>query len=119
MSNISIPQQIDEIIAKRKQRLDSLEATKRTIDDAAKSVSDFRAFQNRIKNSPESFPMFKGDYSIIERITEISTEEFSQLYADYSRELDKLTARLSRDSLNINFIGREGQGKSLIMKNIS
>ncbi|MBS4924721.1 MAG: hypothetical protein KHZ92_02040 [Ruminococcus bicirculans] len=119
MSNISIPQQIDEIIAKRKQRLDSLEATKRTIDDAAKSVSDFRAFQNRIKNSPESFPMFKGDYSIIERITEISTEEFSQLYADYSRELDRLTARLSRDSLNISFIGREGQGKSLVMKNIS
>lgn len=119
MSNISIPQQIEEIIAKRKQRLASLEATKRSIDDAAKSVSDFRAFQNKIKNSPESFPMFKGDYSIIERITEISTEDFSQLYADYSRELDRLTARLSRDSLNISFIGREGQGKSLVMKNIS
>lgn len=119
MGNISIPQQIEEIIAKRKQRLVSLEATKNSIDNAAKSVSDFRAFQGRIKNSPESFPMFKGDYSIIERITEISTEEFSQLYADYSRELDKLTARLSRDSLNISFIGREGQGKSYILQNIS
>ena len=119
MSNISIPQRIEEIITKRKQRLVSLENAKKSIDDAAKSVSEFKIFQNKIKNSPESFPMFKGDYSIIERITEISTEEFSQLYADYSRELDRLTARLSRDSLNISFIGREGQGKSLVMKNIS
>lgn len=119
MSNISIPQRIEEIIAKRKQKLISLENAKNSIDYAAKSVSEFKTFQNKIKNSPESFPMFKGDYSIIERITEISTEEFSQLYADYSRELDRLTSRLSRDSLNISFIGREGQGKSLVMKNIS
>ena len=119
MSNINIPEKIDEIIAKRKQRLESLEATRRSIDEAAKSVSDFRAFQNKIKSKPESFPMFKGDYSIIERISEISTEEFSRLYADYMRELERLTTRLSRDSLNISFIGREGQGKSLVMKNIS
>ncbi len=119
MSEVNIPQKIEEIIAKRKQRLASFEAAKTSIDSAAKCIRDFNSFQQKINKNPESLAMFNGDYSIIERISAISTEEFSQLYSDYSREFDKLVARLSRDSLNISFVGREGQGKSLIMKNIS
>lgn len=120
MSEVNIPQKIEEIIAKRKQRLASLETAKSSVDEAAKRIREFKSFQNKMKSDdPAGISMVNGDYSIMERISSISTEEFSKLYDDYSREFDKLVSRLNRDSLNISFVGREGQGKSLIMKNIS
>lgn len=117
MGNVS--NQIDDIISKRKDKLVSLEKIKASVSTAYNSVSQFAAFQMEIKNNPEKFPMFKGNVDIIDRISEISTANFFHLYDVYTSELNRLICRLGRDSLNISFIGRAGQGKSLVMQNIS
>lgn len=117
MGNIS--QQIDEIIAKRKRQLALLETAQQRIGTVQTNVLAFKRFQADIQNNPEKFPMFQGNFDIVERIASISSDDFFQCYDEYSQELKRLINRFSRNHLHISFIGRAGQGKSLVMQNIS
>lgn len=115
----SISQQIDEIIAKRKGQLILLENVQQRISTALKNIRAFKNFQTDIQNNPEKFPMFQRNFDIVDRIISISTDEFLQFYEVYSCELKRIINRLNRNNLHISFIGRAGQGKSLVMQNIS
>ncbi|MBQ6131455.1 MAG: hypothetical protein IJL12_03855 [Selenomonadaceae bacterium] len=55
----------------------------------------------------------------MERIKSVSTAGFHSVGQSYKAGLAHLTERFSRKELHISFIGRAGQGKSLVMQNIS
>lgn len=117
MGNIS--EQIDEIITKRKVQLKHIESAREAADAVLENMYIFKDFQNEIRDNLETFPVIEGDFDVAGSIESIPTEEFFNLHKDYVSELERFIKRLNRDNLNISFIGRTGQGKSLAMQNIS
>lgn len=117
MGNIS--QQIDKIIASRKEKLSLLQAHKDAMGDVWDRILTFRQFQSDLRANPDDFSGIHGEYEIAEKIMGISTTPFEQLYQSYISDLNLMMKRLSRDRLHISFVGSAGQGKSLVMQNIS
>ncbi len=117
MGNIS--EQIDEIITKRKVQLKYIESAREAADAVLENMYIFKDFQNEIRDNLETFPVIEGGFDVAGSIESIPTEEFFNLHKDYVSELERFIKRLNRDNLNISFIGRTGQGKSLAMQNIS
>lgn len=115
MENIS--QQIDKIIASRKEKRAILQTHKEAMRDVWERILTFRQFQSDLKT--DDFSDMNGEYEIAEKIMGISTSSFEQLYQSYISDLDLIIKRLSRDRLHISFVGSAGQGKSLVMQNIS
>ena len=72
-----------------------------------------------LHDNPEKFTALQGNNDIINEITSISTDDFHAAFNSYMAKLDQMIRRLSRNNLNISFVGRAGQGKSLVMQRIS
>ena len=117
MGNIS--KQIDEIITKRKVQLQYIENAREKADIVLENMNIFKDFQDEIRSNLDTFPEVEGSFDVAGSIESISTDEFLQLHKSYVSELERLINRLKRNNLNISFIGRTGQGKSLAMQNIS
>ena len=117
MSNVS--QHIDEIIAVRKKRAGVLKNAQKNCAEVLEAVRAFSKVQAKFKENPGGESGLPGGEEIAERIAGIPTDEFYKLHREYSEKLAHLMERMNRDSLNISFIGRAGQGKSLVMQNIS
>lgn len=117
MGNIS--KQIDEIITKRKVQLQYIESAREKADIVLENMNIFKDFQDEIRSNLDTFPEVEGSFDVAGSIESIPTEEFFQLHKNYVSELERLINRLKRNNLNISFIGRTGQGKSLAMQNIS
>ena len=117
MGNIS--EQIDKIIASRKEKLSVLQANKDAMVDVWDRMLHFKQFQSNLRSNPDGFSGIHGEYEIAEKIMSISTNSFEQLYQSYLSDLELMMKRLSRDHLHISFVGSAGQGKSLVMQNIS
>lgn len=117
MGNIS--KQIDEIITKRKAQLKYIEDAKEKANIVLERINTFKGFQDEIRNNLEAFSETEGNFDVAGSIENIPTEEFFKLYKSYVGGLERIGNRLDRDNLHISFIGRTGQGKSLVMQNIS
>lgn len=117
MGNIS--QQIDKIIASRKEKLSLLQTNREAMSDVWDRILTFKQFQSDLRNNPDDFSGIHGEYEIAERIMGISTTAFEQIYQSYMSDLELMMKRLGRDRLHISFVGSAGQGKSLVMQNIS
>ena len=114
-----ISQQIDSIIAKRKEKLTLLRANQEAMSDVWDRILSFKQFQSDLRNNFEDFSGIHGEYEIAEKIMGISTTSFEQVYQNYVTDLELMINRMSRDRLHISFVGSAGQGKSLVMQNIS
>lgn len=114
-----ISAKIDSIIAARKAKVSVLQKQNEQILTIYSGISRFEKLQKDIKDHPENYSMISGNNEIISNISNISVERFYDLYSKYTRELERLTARVQRNSLNISFVGCMGQGKSLVMQSIS
>ena len=117
MGNIS--KQIDEIITKRKVRLQYIENAREKADIVLENMYRFKDFQDEIRGNIDTFQTAEGSFDVAGSIESIPTDEFFNLHKVYVSELERIINRLSRNNLNISFIGRTGQGKSLVMQNIS
>lgn len=117
MGNIS--QQIDKIIESRKDKMSLLQKHKETMDEVWNRILKFRRFQSDLRSNTDDFSDIHGEHEIVEKIIGISTNKFEQSYQNYISELNLMIKRLSRNRLHISFVGSAGQGKSLVMQNIS
>lgn len=108
---MDIPQRIDEIIQKRKQLLDPIEETIQHVMEARSSVLELDSFRTTQNNElpPE----------LVEQLQSISTQPFYSQCDNAINALEHLKLRFSRESVNISFVGRAGQGKSLVLQRIS
>lgn len=114
-----ISAKIDAIITARKAKVGILQKQKEDIFSIRDNVNRFKALQESIRNSPEQYSMLQSNGDVIGNLSSISTDSFFEIFAKYTRELDRLIDRVGRDSLNISFVGSAGHGKSLVMQKIS
>ena len=110
----SISERIDGIITARKKRL-ALVAS--ALERAQKSDEIVKSFKEARDNLDlEKAGMTQDD---IERINNISFLEYDNALATATKELERLKKRFEREKINISFVGRAGQGKSLVLQKIS
>lgn len=88
-----------------------LEETTKRLRNARKTVEKLDAF--RFTKS-EEIPA-----ELMEKLVSITTDTFYQKYEKTMSQLESLKHRFSRDEINISFVGRAGQGKSLVLQRIS
>ena len=116
---MNISERIDQIIAKRKSKVSILADQKKRCNEIRERVAEFESFRSKLRKNPEKFAALQGNNDIINAIASISTDDFHTAFNSYMAKLDQMIRRLSRDNLNISFVGRAGQGKSLVMQKIS
>ena len=81
-------------------------------------VKNFERLQAKVAKDSAYQQLFDKP-ELLERVKNISTAKFHSVFQDCKRNLSRLAERFSRKELHISFIGRAGQGKSLVMQNIS
>ena len=113
----TITERIDSIIAARAVSLAKITAAAETLNGCLESVRNFERLQSKIAQDAAYQQLFKPE--ILERIKGISTAQFHMAFRNHQSALSRLKERFSRKELHISFIGRAGQGKSLVMQNIS
>lgn len=114
---MDIPQKIDAIIAERKKQLPKIAAALDRIMTAKEMVEDLE----RRRTGSDEFvgSMMRTNPDFKEKLEEIPTREFYDRYMTAERLLRDLQKRFDRDEIHISFVGRAGQGKSLILQRIS
>ena len=78
-----ISQQIDKIIASRKEKLSLLQTHKESMSEVWERILSFRQFQSDLRSNPDDFSGIHGEYEIAEKIMGISTNSFEQIYQSY------------------------------------
>lgn len=111
---MDIPQKIDAIIQRRKQRLPEIEAAVQRLEQAQTLIDQFDSFRTQLNGSENEFIM-----RLAEQLAVVSTADFRRECGRSLTELKRLRARFSRDEVNISFVGRARQGKSLVLQRIS
>lgn len=104
---MDIPQKIDGIIAERKKLLPQLDDAVDRVRRAQKSLrrlEDFRSGQ---------------DDGMAGKLAQVSTDTFFKKSDTVIQSLGHLRQRFSREAIHISFVGRAGQGKSLVLQRIS
>ena len=115
----TITQKINSIIAARGTSLAKVQKAAENVSRSFDTVKKFERLQNKVAADSSYKQLFQGNAEILERIANISVENFYSAYRIYDAKIKQLTERFSRKELHITFIGRAGQGKSLVMQNIS
>lgn len=116
MNNIT--QRIDSIIVTRGMSLTKVNSAFDRLQKCFDVVKNFERLQARVATDSNYQQLFDKP-EILERIKGISTAGFHSAFQTYKTNIQRLTERFSRKELHISFIGRAGQGKSLVMQNIS
>lgn len=106
----SITERIDAIIDSRKKRLVSLHELVSNIEQCKAALSRVSALQGNLDE-------IGVDTRHVRKV--IPSAEFDEAYQACMTELKRLEKRFSRENINISFVGRAGQGKSLTLRNIS
>ncbi len=110
---MNIPQKIDDIIAERKKWLPEIDAAIARLNQAQEAVDKLTAFRRSADPNREELA------DVLARLELVSTESFERQYQIAMDSLKDLRRRFSRDEVRISFVGRAGQGKSLVMQRIS
>lgn len=112
MGNIS--QTIDAIINERKQRLKIIEDEIKKVETSESAVNAFKEAQHKL-----NFETLGISKDIADKIGNISFSDYDKALHMCKAELKRLKIRFSRDKINISFVGRAGQGKSLVLQKMS
>ena len=116
---MDITRRIDKIIDARGLSLAKVERAAENLAACYESVRRFERLKAKIAVDDNYKKLFQSKPDILERIAGVSTKDFFDAHQEYSAKLKNLQERFSRKELHISFIGRAGQGKSLVMQNIS
>jgi len=106
----SITERIDAIIDSRKKRLVSLHELVSNIEQCKAALSKVSALQSNLDE-------IGVDTRHVRKV--IPSAEFDEAYQACMTELKRLEKRFSRENINISFVGRARQGKSLMLRKIS
>ena len=112
MGNIS--QTIDAIINERKKRLIIIEDAIKKVETSESAVNAFKEVQHKM-----NFETLGISKDIADKIGNISFSDYDKALQVCKAELKRLKIRFSRDKINISFVGRAGQGKSLVLQKMS
>ena len=117
---MNITQEIDDIITQRKRRLPIVRNKRQQIEKIKECVQRLELICQEANSGGDKYgELFKQYPEVQERLRLINTKEFNDAYIKISEILKKLEIRFSREEIHLSFVGRAGQGKSLVMHNIS
>lgn len=105
----SIPQQINSIIEARKGKLEPIRKKIETLKGLQRAIDTFERFRASAIGTVEDSASLNS----------VVTDDIKKKCASALATLEHLEKRFSRDNIHISFVGRAGQGKSLIMQRIS
>ncbi len=121
----SIGERIDNIIEQRRMHLPAVKAALARLEESYQRVKTFEEKCSQSLQNTETGEL-SGEYAYIfqksreiDNINSFSFEDFYQAYEFYHEKLLQLQSRFEREKLHISFVGTAGQGKSLIMQQIS
>lgn len=118
---MGIPEEINEIVTARKQRLSRIKKIEQNMEQVNAVVKRLENLHQRAtapEMSTELEPLMKFP-EIVDTLRLLDTTKFSRTYESVQQTLQWLKTRFARERIHISFVGRAGQGKSLIMQNIS
>ena len=118
---MNIPQKIDGIIAQRMSKLPNIELMQQRLEQIGATVRKLDTVCQEAacgKNGNLDI-LFQQDLEIKEKLALINTKKFHDSYGCAQESLQQLKNRFSRKQVHISFVGRAGQGKSLVMQKIS
>lgn len=116
---MDIPQKIDEIIAARKRQLPKIAAALERTAAAKGLVEQLDRFRSTTEQGGAVQAMMQANPEFAQKLESISTREFYEKYMRAEQLLKDLYKRFERDEVHISFVGRAGQGKSLVLQKIS
>ncbi len=108
---MNIPEKIESIITERNKHLPAIEKSLQNLEKANSIILRFEEYRKNISDS------LNTDFSI--SLNNINLEDYKKQFQKTKEKLDLLYKRFSRKHINISFVGKAGQGKSLVMQKIS
>ena len=116
---MNITQEIDDIITQRKRRLPIVRNKRQQIEKIKECVQRLELICQEANSGGDKYgELFKQYPEVQERLRLINTKEFNDAYIKISEILKKLEIRfLERKYILVLLVA--GQGKSLVMQNIS
>lgn len=108
---MNLADRIDTIIDERKKSLPKIDSAQNRLIEVYDLIERLDAFRDNLDEaaSPELYAS----------LSSISTTEFKRDYKRAYDALENIKKRFSREEINISFVGRAGQGKSLALQKIS
>jgi hypothetical protein len=118
---MDIPKRIDEIIAQRREKLPFIQQMQERLLSVEKAVQNLDIVcQEAASDKVGQYSnLFKQHPETMEKLRLINTKKFHEKYKKIQEGLQQLEIRFSRKQVHISFVGRAGQGKSLLMQKIS
>lgn len=118
---MDIPQKIDGIVAQRMGKLPYIEQMQQQLEQIKDTVQklDVICLEAACGKNDKFELLFKQNPEIKEKLELINTGRFHDSYECAQERLKQLKNRFSRKQVYISFVGRAGQGKSLVMQKIS
>lgn len=118
---MNIPERINRIIAERQARLPLINQIKQQLQQVNEAVLGFDdVCKETVSGNSEKFNiLIEHNPDIAEKLRSISVKKFKDSYKQIQDILSQLENRFSREQIHISFVGRAGQGKSLVMQSIS
>lgn len=117
---MDIPQKIEGIIAARKQQLPKIECAAEHIQEAKAAVDHLEELLSGHGSEAETIQsMMQANPELARKLGSISTDAFYKAHREAAELLESLKKRFGREEVHISFVGRAGQGKSLVLQRIS
>lgn len=112
---------IENIVNKRQEKIPQIIQMQQRLKQINEVVCNLEnTCQEMLEESSDTHRNMKKEYfGILEQLRTINTRNFHDCYGDAQDLLEQLKKRFSRKQIHISFVGRAGQGKSLLMQNIS
>lgn len=114
---MDIPQRIEAIIKERKNQLPKIASALERVIEMKRLVEELECRRTESSGFVRSMMQTNPDFA--RKLEEIPTREFYDKYMAAESMLKDLQRRFDRDEIHISFVGRAGQGKSLILQQIS
>lgn len=118
---MDIAEKIDSIVNKRQEKIPQILGMQKRLEQVKDVVLELEnTCQEMLEENSESHAnMANEHFNILEQLRAIDTRKFHECYDDAQELMEQLKNRFSRKQIHISFVGRAGQGKSLVMQNIS
>jgi len=118
---MDIPGKINEIVSQRQNKLPIITKTKSSLHQINAIIQELDTVceEAALGNSGKYKVLSEQYPELTTQLRVINTKPFHECYAKVNEVLNQLENRFSRQHIHISFVGRAGQGKSLVMQNIS
>ncbi len=113
---MSIANDVEAIIERRKGKVEQLQSRKELLEKIISSLEKLQAQKERMLNNSGRLGLARD---VWECINSLDIYSIQMKWGDFCREYENVKSRFSRDTINIAVVGGARQGKSKLLQTIS